>query len=63
MKYYTDGMARPFSCIEHDGEPIVPGPGDPELFVPIYKTREACIAQTGVLEPIEWDLKIEGVVQ
>ena len=63
MTFYTDGKARPFTAIIVDGKPLNMPANLPQLFVPIYQTREALELHTGEAEGFEVELQLEGVNQ
>lgn len=63
MKYYTDGKARPFSSISIDDLPLEMPEGGPQLFIPLFETRDAFEEHTGEPECYEVELQLEGVSQ
>jgi hypothetical protein len=63
MTFYTDGKARPFTAIIVDGKPLNMPANLPQLFVPIYLTRESFELHTGETEGFEVELQLDGESQ
>ena len=55
MKFYTDGKARNFSCIEVDDIPLEMPESGPQFFIPVFTSANACRDFTGS-EPQEIEL-------